>query len=120
MNNKAPLVVIVGDGCGGLAVANSLRQAPVNVLLIDRLNHHIFQPLPYHLATSDLAPGQVVSPLRGLLAGQDNTSVMLGNATGVDAATQHGIVDAGDRKKPVETIDGESAVVGDERIPTRR
>jgi NADH dehydrogenase len=119
MNNKVPLVVIVGDGCGGLAAANSLRQAPVNVLLIDRSNHHVFQPLPYHLATSVLAPGQIVSPLRGLLAGQDNTSVMLGNATGVDAA-RHGIVDAGDRKKPVETIDGEGAVVGDERIPTRR
>jgi hypothetical protein len=45
---------------------------------------------------------------------------MLGNATDVDAATQHGIVDAGDRKKPVKTIDGEGAVVGDVRIPTRR
>lgn len=120
MNNKVPLVVIVGDGCGGLAAANSLRQAPVNVLLSDRSNHHVFRPLPYQVATSVLAPGQIVSPLRRLLAGQDNTSVMLGNATDVDAATQHGIVDAGDRKKPVKTIDGEGAVVGDVRIPTRR
>jgi NADH dehydrogenase len=98
MNNEVPLVLIVGGGFGGLAAAKSLRRAPVNVLLIDRSNHHVFQPLLYQVATSVLAPGQIASPLRGLLADQENTSVMLGNVTGIDPATRHVIVDAGEKK----------------------
>jgi NADH dehydrogenase FAD-containing subunit len=98
MTNEVPLVVIVGGGFGGLAAAKSLRRAPVNVLLIDRSNHHVFQPLLYQVATSVLAPGQIASPLRGLLADQENVSVMLGNVTGIDPATRHVIVDAGDKK----------------------
>jgi NADH:ubiquinone reductase (H+-translocating) len=98
MSNKVPLVVIVGGGFGGLAAAKVLRRAPVNVLLIDRSNHHVFQPLLYQVATSVLAPGQIASPLRGLLADQDNNSVMLGNVTRIDPATRHVIVDAGDQK----------------------
>ena len=97
MTGKIPLVVIVGGGFGGLAAAKSLRRAPVNVLLIDRSNHHVFQPLLYQVATSVLAPGQIASPLRGLLADQENTSVMLGNVTGIDSATRHVMVDAGDQ-----------------------
>jgi NADH dehydrogenase FAD-containing subunit len=91
--------VVVGGGFGGLAAAKALRRAPVNVLLIDRSNHHVFQPLLYQVATSVLAPGQIASPLRGLLADQENTSVMLGNVTGIDLATRHAIVDAGDREE---------------------
>src|SRR6266567_425027 len=98
MTGKIPLVVIVGGGFGGLAAAKSLRRAPVNVLLIDRSNHHVFQPLLYQVATSVLAPSQIASPLRGLLADQENTSVMLGNVTGIDSATRHVIVDVGDRE----------------------
>src|ERR1700689_1495425 len=98
MTEKIPLVVIVGGGFGGLAAAKSLRRAPVNVLLIDRSNHHVFQPLLYQVATSVLAPGQIASPLRGLLADQENTSVMLGNVADLDSATQHVIVDAGNRE----------------------
>src|SRR6266850_4811114 len=98
MTNKVPLVLIVGGGFGGLAAAKALRRAPVNVLLIDRSNHHVFQPLLYQVATSVLAPGQIASPLRGLLADQEKTSVMLGNVTGIDPATRHVIVDAGDKK----------------------
>ncbi len=98
MTGKIPLVVIVGGGFGGLAAAKALRRAPVNVLLIDRSNHHVFQPLLYQVATSVLAPGQIASPLRGLLADQENTSVMLGNVAGIDSATRHVIVDAGDRE----------------------
>ena len=93
-----PLVVVVGGGFGGLAAAKALRRAPVKVLLIDRSNHHLFQPLLYQVATSVLAPGQIASPLRGLLADQKNTSVMLGNVTGIDAATRHVLVDADDKK----------------------
>ena len=100
MTNKVPLVVVVGGGFGGLAAAKALRRAPVNVLLIDRSNHHVFQPLLYQVATSVLASGQIASPLRGLLSNQENTSVMLGNVTGIDPATRHVIVDA-DRKSVV-------------------
>jgi NADH:ubiquinone reductase (H+-translocating) len=98
VTNKVPLVVIVGGGFGGLAAAKALRRAPVNVLLIDRSNHHVFQPLLYQVATSVLAPGQIASPIRGLLADQKNASVMLGNVTGIDPITQHVIVDADDKK----------------------
>jgi NADH dehydrogenase len=98
MTEKIPLVVIVGGGFGGLAAAKALRRSPVNVLLIDRSNHHVFQPLLYQVATSVLAPGQIASPLRGLLAEQENTSVMLGTVTGIDPATRHVIVDEGDKK----------------------
>jgi NADH dehydrogenase FAD-containing subunit len=98
MTNTVPIVVIVGGGFGGLAAAKALRRAPVNVLLIDRSNHHVFQPLLYQVATSVLAPGQIASPIRGLLADQKNTSVMLGNVTGIDSVTKHVIVNADDQK----------------------
>src|SRR6202790_341495 len=98
MTTQAPLVVIVGGGFGGLAAAKGLKRSPVNILLIDRSNHHVFQPLLYQVATSVLAPGQIASPLRGLLADQENTSVILGNVTGIDSATRHVIVNAVDRE----------------------
>jgi NADH dehydrogenase len=98
MTGKTPLVVVVGGGFGGLAAAKALRRAPVNVLLIDKSNHHVFQPLLYQVATSVLAPSQIAAPLRGLLADQENTSVMLGDVTGIDSATRHVMVDAGDKK----------------------
>ena len=94
MTNKVPLVVIVGGGFGGLAAAKALRRAPVNVLLIDRSNHHVFQPLLYQVATSVLAPGQIAAPIRGLLADQENTSVMLGNVTNIDTPAKQVIVEA--------------------------
>jgi NADH dehydrogenase FAD-containing subunit len=97
MTGKIPMVVIVGGGFGGLAAARALRRSPVNILLIDRSNHHVFQPLLYQVATSVLAPSQIAAPLRGLLADQENASVMLGNVTGIDAAARRVIVDAGDR-----------------------
>src|ERR1700729_1870910 len=97
MTTKAPVVVIVGGGFGGLAAAKGLKQSPVNVLLIDRSNHHVFQPLLYQVATSVLAPGQIASPIRSLLAEQANASVMMGNVTGVDAASRQLIVDTDDK-----------------------
>jgi NADH dehydrogenase len=97
MATKVPLVVIVGGGYGGLAAAKELKRSPVDVLLIDRYNHHVFQPLLYQVATSVLAPSQIASSIRGLLAEQANISVMLGNVTGVDAASKQVIVDANDK-----------------------
>src|SRR6201987_37144 len=97
MTTRAPLVVIVGGGCGGLAAAKGLKRSPVDVLLIDRSNHHVFQPLLYQVATSVLAPGQIASPIRGLLADQENASVMLGNVADIDAAAKQVIVKADDK-----------------------
>jgi NADH:ubiquinone reductase (H+-translocating) len=97
MMTKTPLVVIVGGGFGGLAAAKGLKRSPVEVLLIDRSNHHVFQPLLYQVATSVLAPGQIASPIRSLLARQANTSVILGDVTGVDTASKQVIVDAGEK-----------------------
>src|SRR6202171_1646037 len=77
-------VVIVGAGFGGLATAKALRNTPVSVTLIDRANHHLFQPLLYQVATSVLTPSQVASPVRGILRRQKNAMVILGEVTGVD------------------------------------
>jgi NADH dehydrogenase len=97
MNPQTPLVVIVGGGFGGLAAAKALKRSPVNVLLIDRSNHHVFQPLLYQVATSVLGSGQIASPIRSLLAAQMNASVMLGNVTGVEAASKQVIVDTDEK-----------------------
>ena len=84
MSARVPLVVIVGGGFGGLAAAKALKNAPADVVLIDRTNHHLFQPLLYQVATSVLTPGQIGSPIRGILGRQPNTTVLLGEVTGVD------------------------------------
>jgi NADH dehydrogenase FAD-containing subunit len=84
MNEKEPVVVIVGGGFGGISAAKALRKAPVKVLLIDRTNHHLFQPLLYQVATSVLSPGQIAWPIRDILRKQQNTTVLMGEVTGVD------------------------------------
>jgi NADH:quinone reductase (non-electrogenic) len=76
--------VIVGGGFGGLAAAKAFRKAPLQVILIDRTNHHLFQPLLYQVATSVLSPSQISSPIRGILRKQKNTTVIMGEVTGVD------------------------------------
>src|SRR6266550_840255 len=84
MNERAPVVAIVGGGFAGLSAAKALRKAPVEIVLIDRSNHHLFQPLLYQVATSVLTPGQIASPIRGILRGQKNTTVVLAEVSGVD------------------------------------
>ena len=84
--SKTPRVVIVGGGFGGLATAKALGKAPVEVILIDRTNHHVFQPLLYQVATSVLAPSQMSSPIRDVLRRHKNTTVIMGEVTGVDKA----------------------------------
>ena len=79
-----PRIIIVGGGFGGLAAAKALRNTPAHITLIDRNNHHLFQPLLYQVATSVLTPGQIGSPIRGILKSQRNTAVILGEVTGVD------------------------------------
>jgi NADH dehydrogenase len=77
-------IIIVGGGFGGLAAAKALRNAPAEIILIDRANHHLFQPLLYQVATSVLSPGQIGYPIRGIFRNQKNTTVILGEVTGVD------------------------------------
>jgi NADH dehydrogenase FAD-containing subunit len=79
-----PRVVIVGGGFGGLAAAKELKKAPVETILVDRANHHVFQPLLYQVATSVLSPQQIASPIRSILRAQRNTITLLGTVTGVD------------------------------------
>jgi NADH dehydrogenase len=97
MSEKAPHIVIVGGGFGGLAAAKALRHTPARITLIDRTNHHLFQPLLYQVATSVLAPGQIGSPIRNILRKQQNTTVILGEVTGVDKEQQHVVVNSADR-----------------------
>ena len=77
-------VVIVGGGFGGLAAARGLRRENVEVLLIDRTNHHLFQPLLYQVAMAALSPAEIALPIRSLLSRQKNAEVMLGEVTSVN------------------------------------
>src|SRR4029077_3833727 len=77
-------IVIIGAGFAGLAAAKALRHADADVLVIDRTNHNLFQPLLYQVATTVLSPAQIASPIRGLLKNQRNTTVFLGEVSGID------------------------------------
>src|ERR1700688_5074845 len=79
-----PRIIIVGAGFGGLAAAKALKNTPAEIILIDRTNHHLFQPLLYQVATSVLSPGQIGSPIRGIFRNQKNATVFLGEVTGLD------------------------------------
>src|SRR5437879_2631803 len=98
MNDRAPRVVIVGGGFGGLAAAKALKNAPVRVTLFDRNNHHLFQPLLYQVAISVLAPGQIASPIRAILRKQKNTTVILSEVTGVDKEQRCVFANSADRE----------------------
>ena len=79
-----PRVVIVGGGFGGVRAAHALRHAPVRVTVIDRNNHHVFQPLLYQVATADLSPADISAPIRGMLRDQRNAETLLAEVVGVD------------------------------------
>jgi NADH dehydrogenase len=83
-SDHRPRVVIVGAGFGGLSAAKKLANANVRVTLVDRRNHHLFQPLLYQVATAGLSPGQIATPIRTVLRRQKNAEVLLGTVTGVD------------------------------------
>ena len=91
-------IVIVGGGFGGLAAAKALRDTPAQIFLIDRTNHHLFQPLLYQVAISVLTPAQIGWPIRGILRKQKNTTVFLGEVTGVDKDKKYVLVSDADRK----------------------
>src|SRR5688500_6200388 len=79
-----PRVVIIGGGFAGLYAARALRKAPVEVVVVDRTNHHLVQPLLYQVATTVLAPSDIAVPIRWRLRHQRNTSVVLAAATRID------------------------------------
>src|SRR6267142_2619731 len=96
--SNTPRVVIVGGGFGGLAAAKALGKAPVEVILIDRTNHSVFAPLLYQVATSVLAPSQMSSPIREVLRRHKNTTVIMGEVTGVDKGQRCVFVNDADRQ----------------------
>jgi NADH:ubiquinone reductase (H+-translocating) len=90
-------VVIVGGGFGGLAAARKLRHADVDVTLVDRMNHHLFQPLLYQVAAGALAPSDCASPIRPALKRSSNTAVLMAEVTDVAADRRQVVLDRGDR-----------------------
>jgi NADH dehydrogenase len=94
--SSAPHVVIVGGGFAGLNAAKRLRRAPVRVTVVDRRNHHLFQPLLYQVATAALNPSEIASPIRRILRHQRNTTVILGDADAIDVARRRVILRDGE------------------------
>src|SRR5271155_15704 len=93
-----PKIVIVGGGFGGLAAAKALKNTPAEITLIDPTNHPLFHPLLYQVATSALFPGQIGTPIRAILRNQKNTTVILGEVTGVEKAQKCVFVSDADRE----------------------
>ncbi|MEM9800427.1 MAG: NAD(P)/FAD-dependent oxidoreductase [Planctomycetota bacterium] len=99
---RRPRVVIVGGGFAGLQIARSLERAAVDVVVVDRQNHHLFQPLLYQVATAGLAGPDIASPIRRILRRQRNASVLYAEVTGVDAEAREVLM--GDRRLPYDVL----------------
>jgi NADH dehydrogenase len=93
-----PKIVIIGAGFGGLAAAKALKNTPAQVILIDRSNHHLFQPLLYQVATAALTPSQIATPIRSIFRKRKNVTVILGEVTGVDKEQKCVFVSDADRE----------------------
>jgi NADH dehydrogenase len=91
-----PQVIVVGGGFGGLFAVKALKRLPVRVTLVDRHNHHVFQPLLYQVATAGLSPGDIAAPIRWVLRRQKNVRVLLGDVRGIDLAARRVQLDGGD------------------------
>lgn len=102
MKAERPHIVIIGGGFGGLYTAKALRNAPVCLTLVDRRNHHLFQPLLYQVATAGLNPADIASPIRRILRKQKNTEVLMGEATGVNIKEKKVILT--DRELPYDYL----------------
>jgi NADH:ubiquinone reductase (H+-translocating) len=89
MTEERPEVVIVGGGFGGLYAARALRRAPVHVTIVDRRNHHLFQPLLYQVATAALNPADIAAPIRSVFRGWPNVAVVLAEAVAVDLVAKN-------------------------------
>src|SRR2546421_12814492 len=102
-------VVILGGGFGGLAAAQKLKRASVEVTLIDRRNFHLFQPLLYQVATGSLSPGEIAQPLRHILRRHENVMVLLGDVRGFDLGRR--VVMVADPTDAVEEVPYDTLVV---------
>ena len=101
---RRPRVVIVGGGFAGLNAARKLRRAPVDVTVLDRANHHLFQPLLYQVATALLTPSDITSPIRYLLRKQRNAEVLLAHVQEIDAERRVVIADEDRREYPYDYL----------------
>src|SRR5712692_2283354 len=103
MDSKNTLrVVIVGGGFGGLLAARTLARYPVRITLIDRKNHHTFQPLLYQVATAGLSPGEIAAPIRSILRRYKNVKVLMDEVTGFDLDRR--VVEAQDQAIPYDYL----------------
>jgi NADH dehydrogenase len=96
LKREAPHVVIIGCGFGGLAAARTLAGSEVRITMIDRTNHHLFQPLLYQVATAALNPSDIAYPIRGVLAHQDNARVLLAEVRSIDVEARRLVLDNGE------------------------
>ena len=96
LNGSRPHVVIVGGGFGGLYCTRALAHAPVRITLLDRRNHHLFQPLLYQVATAALNPADIAQPIRAIVRKQSNCEVLLADATAIDGPGQRVLLGDGD------------------------
>jgi NADH dehydrogenase len=96
--------VIIGGGFGGLSAARRFKHAPVDVTVIDRTNHHLFQPLLYQVATAILSPGDITAPIRSLLRKQKNTTVLMAHVHEVDPARRVVVIDDERREIPYDFL----------------
>ena len=93
---RTPRVVIVGGGFGGLNAARGLGSSPVEVIIVDRRNHHLFQPLLYQVATATLSPADIATPIRKIVKKQQNATVMMAEAQRVDVDGSTLVTDLGE------------------------
>ncbi len=93
MSTAKPRVVIVGAGFGGLAAAKALARAPAEIVVVDRRNYHLFQPLLYQVATAALSPADIAWPIRGILGRQANASVQMGKVEAIDTGRREVILE---------------------------
>ena len=87
-NRKLPRIVIIGGGFGGLRAAEALSRLPVRITIVDRRNHHTFQPLLYQVATAGLSPAEIAAPIREIMARHENVEVLLGEAYAFDLSNR--------------------------------
>jgi NADH:ubiquinone reductase (H+-translocating) len=99
---KTPRIVIIGGGFGGLYAAKALIHQPVLVTLLDRTNHHLFQPLLYQVATAGLSPGDIAQPIRHILNEAENLEILLADVDRIDVAQK--VVLWGEKQIPYDYL----------------
>ena len=112
MSTHRPRVVIIGGGFAGLEAARAMRKGDVDVVLLDKRNYHVFQPLLYQVATAGLSPADIAAPLRAVLNRQPNTRVILGHARSIDRERRAVVLDCLGRNQDGEAVIELAAAAG--------